>query len=222
MTSPDWDRRPDPEAPTDATPPAGESGPAEPTSGEPAAAEPTRGELGSVGPTSGEPAVAEPTRGEPGPVGPTSGEPAVAEPTRGEPGPVGPTSGEPRAAEPAADEPGPGARRSGLRNPVAAVRGLGAAALGLEGIVLLLAIQPVRILGGGLSAAGVWTVVGLALVCFALCGIMRRAWAWHAGTLVQMALLLGGFLHWSLFALGVIFGLAWVYVLHVRRTILGA
>jgi len=123
--------------------------------------------------------------------------------------------------EPHDHETPPGFRRSGLRNPVAAVRGLGAAALGLEAIVLLLAIQPIRILGGDLSAAALGGVVGLAVVCFALCGLMRRSWAWNAGTVVQMLLLLGGFLHPSLFALGVIFGLAWVYVLHVRRTILG-
>jgi len=77
------------------------------------------------------------------------------------------------------------------------------------------------VLGGDLSAGAVWFVVALALVCFVLCGMMRRPWVWSAGTVVQAAVLLGGFLHWSLFALGVIFGLAWLFVLHVRRSILG-
>jgi len=119
------------------------------------------------------------------------------------------------------DELPPGYRRSGLRNPAGAVRGMGAAALALEGLVLLLAIQPIRVLGGDLSAGAVWVVVALAVVCFVLCGMMRRPWVWTAGTVVQGAVLLGGFLHWSLFALGVIFGLAWLFVLHVRRSILG-
>ena len=39
--------------------------------------------------------------------------------------------------------------------------------------------------------------------------------------MLQGLLLLAGFLHWSLGVLGVIFALVWVYVLHVRRTILG-
>lgn len=45
-------------------------------------------------------------------------------------------------------------QQSGLRNPSAAVRGLGAGTLAMEGIVLLLAIQPIRLLGGRLSGWG--------------------------------------------------------------------
>ena len=119
------------------------------------------------------------------------------------------------------DEPPPGYRRSGLRNPAGAVRGMGAAALGLQGVVLLLAIQPIRVLGDGAGAAAVWTLVALTAVCFVLCGMMRRRWVWTAGTVVQILLLAGGLFHWTLFALGAIFGLVWLYVLYVRRSILG-
>ena len=42
-----------------------------------------------------------------------------------------------------------------------------------------------------------------------LAGMMRRPWAWYAGTVLQGLLLLAGLLHWSLFVLGVIFGLVW-------------
>ncbi|MDG4827678.1 DUF4233 domain-containing protein [Asanoa sp. WMMD1127] len=135
---------------------------------------------------------------------------------------VGPSAGGPAGGAGSGDDGlPPGYRRSGLRNPVAAVRGMGAAALGLQGVVLLLAIQPIRVLGDGAGAAAVWTLVGLVIACFVLCGMLRRAWAWPAGTAVQVALLVGGFLHWTLFALGLIFGLVWLYVLHVRRSILG-
>ncbi|GIF65285.1 hypothetical protein Ais01nite_33200 [Asanoa ishikariensis] len=132
-----------------------------------------------------------------------------------------PPAPEPGSAPADADDLPPGYRRSGLRNPAGAVRGMGAAALALQGLVLLLAIQPIRLLGGHLSTGAVWAVVGLSVVCFVLCGMLRRPWVWTAGTVVQGALLLGGFLHWSLFALGVIFGLVWVYILYVRRSILG-
>ncbi|WP_027660795.1 DUF4233 domain-containing protein [Salinispora fenicalii] len=112
-------------------------------------------------------------------------------------------------------------RRSGLRNPPRAVAGLGAGLLSLEALVLVLAIQPIRVVGGGLSAAAIAAVVALAVAAVLLAGLIRRAWAWSAGTVLQGALLLAGVLHWSLLALGVIFALVWAYALHVRRVILG-
>ncbi|MFG1898413.1 DUF4233 domain-containing protein [Micromonospora zamorensis] len=119
--------------------------------------------------------------------------------------------------EPVAGQP----RRSGLRNPEAAVRGLGAGTLGLEALVLLLAIQPVRVVGGDLSGAAIGVVVALAVAAIVLAGMMRRPWAWNAGTVLQGLLMLGGLLHWSLLGLGIIFALVWAYALHVRRVILG-
>ena len=112
-------------------------------------------------------------------------------------------------------------RRSGLRNPAAAVRGLGSGTLAMEAIVLLLAIQPIRLIGGRLSGWGVGAVVALAVVAVLLAGSMKRRWAWHAGTALQVLLLLAGLLHWSLGALGFIFGAVWAYASHVRRSILG-
>jgi Protein of unknown function (DUF4233) len=112
-------------------------------------------------------------------------------------------------------------RRSGLRNPEAAVRGLGSGTLALEAIVLLLAIQPIRLLGGDLSGWGIGAVITLAVLAAVLAGSMRRRWAWHAGTALQVLLLVSGLLHWSLTALGLIFGAAWVYASYVRRSILG-
>jgi hypothetical protein len=122
--------------------------------------------------------------------------------------------------EPSPGEGGP-VRRSGLRNPQAAVRGLGSGALVLEAIVLLLGIQPIRILGGDLTGWGIAAVIALAVVAVLLAGMMKRPWAWHAGTVLQVLLLASGFFHWSLAVIGLIFGAAWAYALHVRRTILG-
>jgi Protein of unknown function (DUF4233) len=119
------------------------------------------------------------------------------------------------------EPPDQGRRRSGLRNPEAAVRGLGAGTLTLEAIVLLLAIQPIRIMGGHLSGWGVGAVTALAALCLVVAGLMRRRWAWHAGSALQVLLIVGGLLHWSLAALGLVFGAAWLYATSVRRTILG-
>jgi hypothetical protein len=109
---------------------------------------------------------------------------------------------------------------SGLRNPTAAARGVGAAALGGEALVLLLAIQPLRVLGAHLTGVAIGTVVGLAAVCIALAGLLRHRWAWYAGFAPQGALVVAGlFFHPSLAVLGVIFGLVWVYVLSVRSRV---
>jgi hypothetical protein len=137
----------------------------------------------------------------------------------GDPDP-GAAGGE-RSGGPGAEGAGPGERRSGLRNPEGAVRGLGAGTLGLEALVLLLAIQPIRVVGGELSGAAVAAIVALAVAAVVLAGMMRRPWAWHAGTALQGALMLAGLLHWSLLVLGVIFAFVWGYALHVRRVILG-
>jgi hypothetical protein len=118
-------------------------------------------------------------------------------------------------------EPGGAPRPSGLRNPKAAVRALGAGTLAIEAIVLLLAIQPIRVLGGDLSGWGVGAVIVLAVLCAAVAGAMKRRWAWPAGAVLQFLLLAAGLLHWSLAVLGLIFGAAWAYATHVRRTILG-
>ncbi|MEU4480840.1 DUF4233 domain-containing protein [Micromonospora sp. NPDC023966] len=134
------------------------------------------------------------------------------------PGEGAPTEGVPTKGAPTE---GGEQRRSGLRNPDKAVRGLGAGTLALEALVLLLAIQPIRVVGGDLSGAAIAAIVALAVACVLLAGQMKRAWAWPAGTVLQGLLLLSGLLHWSLFALGVIFALVWAYALHVRRVILG-
>ncbi|GIF26485.1 hypothetical protein BJ973_005846 [Actinoplanes tereljensis] len=113
------------------------------------------------------------------------------------------------------------APRSGLKNPQAAVRGLGAGTLVLEAIVLLLAIQPIRIMGGHLSGWGIGAVVGLAVLAILLAGMMKRPWAWPAGAVLQVLLVACGLLHWSLAVLGIIFGAAWAYAAYVRKSILG-
>lgn len=119
------------------------------------------------------------------------------------------------------EDPAPAARRSGLRNPQRAVRGLGAGCLVMEALVLLLAIQPIRVLGGTLTGAAVGAIVALAVAAVLLAGLLRAGWAWHVASGLQVLLLAAGLLHWSLGVLGLIFGLVWVYVLHVRRSILG-
>lgn len=114
-----------------------------------------------------------------------------------------------------------GQRPSGLRNPEAAVRGVGAATLGAEGVGLLLAIVPLRVLDAG-GNTGTVLIVVLAVASFALAGLLRHRWAWRAGGVLPLVVIACGFVvHLSLSVLGVLFGLIWLYVLRVRATVLG-
>jgi uncharacterized protein DUF4233 len=116
----------------------------------------------------------------------------------------------------------PPEKPSGLRNPTAAVRGVGAAALAGEALALLLAIQPLRVLGAHLTGAAIGVVLGLAAVCVILAGLLRHRWAWPVGYAPQAALIVAGLIfHPSLAVLGVLFALVWLYVMHVRRRVTG-
>ncbi len=110
---------------------------------------------------------------------------------------------------------------SGLRNPAAAVRGVGAGALVMEAIVLLLAILPLIKLTGHLPAAAIVAILVLTAGCLVLAGLMRHRWAWYAALALQVVLALCGVFHLALLVLGILFGGVWAYVLSVRRSVLG-
>lgn len=94
--------------------------------------------------------------------------------------------------------------------------------LAAEALALLLAIQPIRMLGeeSGRTGAAAGVAAGLAVVIAILAGLLRRGWAWHAAAAAQVLLLPAGLLHWSLAVLGVVFGLVWSYALYMRHRIL--
>jgi len=104
-----------------------------------------------------------------------------------------------------------------------AVRGVGAATLGGEAVMLLLAIQPIRVLGGTLTGVAIGVVVAISVLCGVLAGLLSRPWAWPAGLVPQVALVAAGVAFQpALAVLGLVFGLAWLYVLYVRRTVLSS
>jgi hypothetical protein len=109
-------------------------------------------------------------------------------------------------------------RRSGLRNPPAAVRGAGAGALAAMALVLLMGIVPLIRLDA--PGAAIVVIAVLAVVAVVLCGLLKHEWAWYAAILVPTVLIVTGFLHVALAVLGVMFALLWAYMLHVRRTVL--
>lgn len=117
------------------------------------------------------------------------------------------------------ENPEDDATRSGLRDPARAVRTLGASVLGLEAIVLLLALAPMRMLKVPHLGSAVTVILVLTAVAILLAGMMKRAWAWYAAIGLQVALLPCFVFHWSITAIGVVFGLAWMYSLHARRVL---
>jgi hypothetical protein len=123
---------------------------------------------------------------------------------------------------PAGQPGGSPAPRSGLRNPVAAVRGIAAGALVLEAIVLLLAMRPVTQVGGPLGGSvGLTLLGGLIVCCLVLAALMRFRWAWPAGLALQGLVVAAGLVQWAMVVLGLAFAGVWWYVLRVRRSVLG-
>lgn len=115
-------------------------------------------------------------------------------------------------------QPASSQRRSRLRNPDAAARGLGVAALLLEAIALLLAVQPLRVLDA--PAAAIVAVALSAGSAIALAALLRFSVTWRLVWILNVAVILTGRFQWALGIFGVAFSLVWWYVLHVRRTIL--
>jgi hypothetical protein len=109
---------------------------------------------------------------------------------------------------------------SGLKNPARAVRALGAMALSMEAIVLLLAIQPIRMLQGHLTGLQLGVLIGAAVTAIVLAGLMSRPAVWWLGLALQVLLIVAGLLSWVIAAVGIIFGLVWLYAMNVRRHVL--
>jgi hypothetical protein len=113
-----------------------------------------------------------------------------------------------------------GGKPSGLVNPSRSLRGLASIALILETVVLLLAIQPIRITQGSISAAQLVLLLGSACAAVVITGLLRSKWGWWLAGALQAVLIAGGLLHWMIGAVGVLFGLVWIFVLYVRAKVL--
>lgn len=90
--------------------------------------------------------------------------------------------------------------------------------LGMEAVVVLLAIVPSKVLGHA-SAATAGAVCGaFAIVAIVLAGAIGRGrWALYAGSALQLAMIAAGVLLPALYILGVIFALLWVTGIWLAR-----
>jgi hypothetical protein len=110
-------------------------------------------------------------------------------------------------------------------DPVRAARALNGAAAGilvLEGIAVLFAPRGIAQSGPGLTGGRLTFLLVLALVLILASGIQRRPRGLVIGTALQVPLLLTGLLNSVMWFVAGVFVLIWLYLLQVRKELLGS
>jgi len=110
-------------------------------------------------------------------------------------------------------------------DPVRAGRALGGAAaavLVLEGIATLFVPRGIAQSGPGLTGPRLAFLLALAAVLILAAGLQRRPQGLVVGTVLQVPLLLTGLLNSVMWIVGGAFVLIWLYLLHVRKDLLGS
>jgi hypothetical protein len=103
-----------------------------------------------------------------------------------------------------------------------ALRGAAAAILLLEGIAVLFVPRALAPTDEGLSSSWLTALLVLAVLLVLSSGLQRRPWGLMAGTVLQVPLLLTGVLTSAMWFVGVVFLLIWLYLLQVRKELLGS
>jgi hypothetical protein len=94
-----------------------------------------------------------------------------------------------------------------------------AATLILEAVVVLLAIPVVGAVGGGLTAASLTYLIGLAAALILLTGLQRRPWAIWVNLGVQVILLAGFAVYPGVGVIGVLFTGVWALIAYFRAEV---
>lgn len=105
-------------------------------------------------------------------------------------------------------------------DPWKSFRGVMAATLVLEAIVVLLALPVVAVVGGGLSAASLIYLVGLATALIMLTGIQGRPWAIWVNLSLQPVLIAGFVVYPGIAVVGVVFTVVWALIVYFRAEVL--
>jgi hypothetical protein len=110
-------------------------------------------------------------------------------------------------------------------DPVRAGRALNGAAAGilvLEGFAVLFVPRGIAQSGAGLTGARLTLLLGLSLVLILAAGVQRRPRGLYIGTALQVPLLLTGLLNTVMWFVAGVFVLIWLYLLQVRKDLLGS
>ncbi|MBW0116788.1 DUF4233 domain-containing protein [Pseudonocardia sp. KRD-169] len=99
------------------------------------------------------------------------------------------------------------------------IRGVFAATLVLESIVVLLALLVLPKFGGGATPLGVALIAAVAVAMIVASGLQRRPFGLAVALALQVAVLLCGFLVPALAIMGIVFVLVWAGLLFLRRDV---
>lgn len=102
-----------------------------------------------------------------------------------------------------------------------ATRGVLAAVLCLEALVVLLVPRAIAQTSTGLDTGKTVALVGLAMVLIGAGFLLRRRWGIGLGSLLQLCVLATGIWTSVMFAVAVIFIAIWLWVLTMRRDLVG-
>lgn len=107
-----------------------------------------------------------------------------------------------------------------LPDPLKGIRGVFAAVLTLEAIVVGLALLVLPKFGTGATPLGVVLISGIAVLMIVGAGLQRRSWGLAFALVLQAATIVVGFvLVPALGVLGLVFGLVWGGLLLMRRDV---
>ncbi|HET6259438.1 MAG TPA: DUF4233 domain-containing protein [Pseudonocardia sp.] len=106
-------------------------------------------------------------------------------------------------------------------DPMKGIRGVFAATLVLESIVVALALLVLSKFGAGATALGVTVIVVLAAAMVVAAGMQRRPWGLGLALALQVVMIACGLLVPVLGVLGVVFALVWGGLLLLRRDVAG-
>jgi hypothetical protein len=106
-------------------------------------------------------------------------------------------------------------------DPMKGLRGVYAATLTLEAIVVALALLVLAKFGEGATPFGVTVITSLAVAMVVAAGLQRRAWGLWVALGLQAVMILCGLLVPALGVMGVVFALVWAGILLLRRDLLG-
>jgi hypothetical protein len=103
-----------------------------------------------------------------------------------------------------------------------ALNGAAAAVLVLEGIVVLFVPRGIAQSGPGLTGFRLTVLLTLAVLLILAGGVQRRPRGLIIGTVLQVPVVLTGLFSSVLWVIGGIFALLWLYLLQLRRDMLGS
>jgi Protein of unknown function (DUF4233) len=105
-------------------------------------------------------------------------------------------------------------------DPIKGLRGVYAALLVLEAVVVGLALLVLPKFGSGATPLGVSLIGGLAVAMVVASGLQRRSWGLRLALLLQVATVACGLLVPALGIMGLVFAAVWGGVLLMRRDVL--